>query len=217
MTGFAENNVYWWRPLDDSEPTTRGKILQAAYKEIHCQGFQSASLSRILARAGVTKGALYHHFANKTELGYAVIDEVISQRIHLSFIKPLNRFENPLDGLIELISTSADAFSLADIQLGCPLTSLAQEMAPVDQGFRTRLTSIYEQWHDSIAGSLQRAKEYHFIRQDVDSYTAAITIVATMEGALNAAKVAQDMNKLHRCGAGLIQYLQLIRETDREA
>lgn len=217
MTQLTENNVYWWRPLDDSELTTRAKILLAAYKEIHCQGFQSASLSRILARAGVTKGALYHHFANKTELGYAVIDEVISQRIHLSFVKPLQSFENPVDGLVELISTSGDAFSLTDIQLGCPLTSLAQEMAPVDEGFRARLIKIYEQWHDSIATSLQSAKDDRYIREDVDPYTAAITIVATMEGALNAAKVAQDMDKLYRCGAGLIQYLQLISETDREA
>lgn len=216
MTQLTENDVYWWRPLDDKKPNTRDKILFSAYQEIHCHGFQSASLSRILARAGVTKGALYHHFDNKTELGYAVIDEVISQRIHLSFIKPLQSFENPVDGLIHLISTSGDAFSLTDIQLGCPLTSLAQEMAPVDEGFRARLIAIYEQWHEAIAASLQKAKDNHFIRQDVDPYTAAFTIVATMEGALNAAKVAQDMSKLYRCGAGLIQYLQLISETDRK-
>ncbi len=217
MAHLTEENVYWWRPLDDSEPDTRGKLLLAAYKEIHCQGFQSASLSNILARTGVTKGALYHHFPNKTELGYAVIDEVISQRIHLSFIKPLQSFENPIDGLIELITTSGDAFSLTDIQLGCPLTALAQEMAPIDEGFRTRLISIYEQWHGAIADCFQQAKDQGLIRRDVDPFIASATIVAVMEGALNAAKVSQDMNRLYQCGAGLIQYLQLIKTPDKEA
>ncbi len=217
MTELLEDNVYWWRALDDRVPDTRGKILQAAYREIHRHGFQSASLNNILSRTGVTKGALYHHFPNKTELGYAVIEEVISERIKLSFIMPLQRFENPIDGLIELISASGEAFSLTDIQLGCPLTALAQEMAPIDEGFRTRLKTIYEQWHGAIADSFHRAKGAGLIRDDVDPDTAAATIVATMEGALNAAKVAQDMKKLYLCGSGLIQYLQLVRQSDREA
>ncbi|NNE63432.1 MAG: hypothetical protein HKN34_05065, partial [Gammaproteobacteria bacterium] len=53
-------------------------------------------------------------------------------------------------------------------------------------------------------------------RRDVDPEIAAITIVATMEGALNAAKVTQDMGKLYQCATGLIQYLRLIKMTDRE-
>jgi AcrR family transcriptional regulator len=217
MTELFEENSYWWRDLDDSEPDTRGKLLQAAYREIHCQGFQSASLSNILARTGVTKGALYYHFPNKTALGYAVIDEVISERIHLGFVKPLQKFENPIEGLIELIETTGEAFSLRDIQLGCPLTALAQEMASIDEGFRSRLCRIYDQWHGSIANILQRARNGGFIRMDVDPEIAAVTIVAIMEGALNAAKVSQDMGRLYQCGAGLIQYLQLFKVPDKGA
>lgn len=212
MNDLTGKNVYWWRLLDDRELDTRSKILFAAYKEIHCQGFQSASLSNILARTGVTKGALYHHFPNKTELGYAVIDEVISQHILLSFVEPLREFENPIDGIIELIQTSADAFSLTDIQLGCPLTVLAQEMAPIDEGFRIRLIKIYDQWHKSIADGFRKALKNDQVLDDIDPDTVAMMIVATMEGAINAAKVAQNLDKLYLCGTGLIQYLQLIRK-----
>ena len=35
-----------------------------------------------------------------------------------------------------------------------------------------------------------------------------------VEGALNVAKVAQNLDKLHHCGCGLIQYLQLIRKQE---
>lgn len=212
MNDLTDDDVYWWRPLDDRELDTRGKILVAAYKEIHCQGFQSASLSRILARTGVTKGALYHHFPNKTELGYAVIEEVISQHVHHSFVEPLENFDNPIDGIIELIQNSGDAFSMTDIELGCPLTVLAQEMAPIDEGFRIRLIKIYDQWHQSIADGFRRALKNDQVLDDIDPYTVAVTIVATMEGAINAAKVAQSLDKLYLCGAGLIQYLQLIRK-----
>ena len=212
MNGLTDDDVYWWRPLDDSLPDTRDKILFAAYKEIHVNGFQSASLSNILARTGLTKGALYHHFRDKTELGYAVVDEVIARRIHLSFIQPCEHLDNPIEGFIAYIQNAGNTFSMTDIELGCPLAVLAQEMAPIDEGFRTRLTAIYEQWHRSIADLLQRAKQMDLIIDEVEPYTMAVTMVAIMEGALNAAKVSQSLDKLYLCGQGLVQLLLLIRK-----
>lgn len=212
MNDLADNDVYWWRPLDEAEPDTREQILFAAYKEIHVNGFQSASLSNILARTGVTKGALYHHFRDKTELGYAVVDEVIARRVHQSFIQPLAYFDDPIEGFIELIQNAGNTFSMTDIELGCPLSVLAQEMAPIDEGFRTRLTAIYEQWHQSIAGVLRKAKEMELIIDEVDPYTMAVTMASIMEGSLNAAKVSQSLDKLYLCGQGLVQLLELIRK-----
>ena len=212
MDSLADDDVYWWRPLDDRVLDTREKILEAAYKEIHVNGFQSASLSHILARVGVTKGALYHHFRDKTELGYAVVDEVIARRVHLSFIQPLEYFDDPIEGFIAFIQHAGDTFSMTDIELGCPLSVLAQEMAPIDEGFRTRLTAIYEHWHRSIADLLEQAQRKHLIIDEVDSYTMAVTIAAIMEGSLNAAKVSQSLEKLYLCGQGLVHLLQLIRK-----
>lgn len=211
MQGLTDNDVYWWRPLDDAEPDTREKILFAAYKEFHLNGFQSASLSHILAHTGVTKGALYHHFPNKTALGYAVVDEVIARRIHLSFIQPIERFDDPVEGFIDFIHNAGNAFSMTDIELGCPLSVLAQEMAPIDEGFRTRLTAIYEQWRSAIAAVLSRARNDGLILQAIDTEAMAATLMSIMEGSLSAAKVTQSLDTLHACGAGMIQLLQLIR------
>ena len=211
MKNLNNDDVYWWRPLDGAKLDTRGKILFAAYKEIHVNGFQSASLSHILARTGVTKGALYHHFPNKTELGYAVVDEVIARRIYLSFIYPLEHFDDPIEGFIQLIQTAGDRFSMADIELGCPLSVLAQEMASIDEGFRLRLTRIYDQWHQSIADVLSKGREDGLIIDEVDPYTMAVTIAAIMEGSLSAAKVSRNLDRLYHGGRCLTQLLQLIR------
>ena len=44
---------------------TRRRILEAAFAEMWRVGFRAASLEAILLEAGVTKGALYHHFRSK--------------------------------------------------------------------------------------------------------------------------------------------------------
>jgi AcrR family transcriptional regulator len=44
---------------------TRERLLQAAFREVHRSGFQSAGIDAILAATNVTKGALYYHFDGK--------------------------------------------------------------------------------------------------------------------------------------------------------
>lgn len=213
VSDLDESQVYWWRPLEEgAEPDTRTKILFAAYKEIHLNGFQSASLNNILAHTGVTKGALYHHFPNKTELGYAVIDEVITDRILRSFVEPLSGSDDSIQSLIDLIQHSGDAFTLRDIELGCPLGNLAQEMAAIDEGFRVRLNRIYELWHGAIINAVKQAQDKGRIIPSINPEHIAVMVVATMEGCLSAGKISQDLNKLLCCGAGLIQYLNLIQQ-----
>src|SRR5579859_6426610 len=56
---------------------TRRKLLDAAFAEFYANGFQGGSLNHIVAAAGATKGALFHHFDSKQDLGYAVVDERI--------------------------------------------------------------------------------------------------------------------------------------------
>lgn len=179
-------------------------------------GFQAASLNNILAHTGVTKGALYHHFPNKTQLGYAVIEEVIAVRIHQSFIQPLADADNPIQGLIELIEQAGQAFTLEDISLGCPLANLAQEMAPIDEGFRIRLNKIYQLWHQALADAITRAQGLGLVRDDIDAQQVSVMIVAALEGCLGAGKISQDINQLLLCGAGLIQYLKLLQTNEEQ-
>src|SRR6266404_1034736 len=78
---------------------TRGKILEAAFDEFYKNGFQGGSLNRIVDRAGTTKGALFHHFKGKNDLGYAVVREVIQPHLVEEWSDPLARSNNPITDL----------------------------------------------------------------------------------------------------------------------
>ena len=55
---------------------TTGKLLALAKKEFSQKGYSGASMERIVKAAGMTRGALYHHFDGKQGLFYAVFCEV---------------------------------------------------------------------------------------------------------------------------------------------
>ncbi|GGO94291.1 ScbR family autoregulator-binding transcription factor [Wenjunlia tyrosinilytica] len=58
---------------------TRRAILEAAGSVFDESGYDSATLSTILERAGVTKGALYFHFPSKEKLALAVLNEHVDE------------------------------------------------------------------------------------------------------------------------------------------
>ena len=55
---------------------TRQALLRAGFDIFGEQGYAAASVGAICAAAGVTTGALYHHFGDKTELFAAVAEEL---------------------------------------------------------------------------------------------------------------------------------------------
>lgn len=59
------------RPAD---PQLRERLIAAATAEFAAAGYGGATLEAIAARAAVTKGGLYFHFAGKEELFFAVLD-----------------------------------------------------------------------------------------------------------------------------------------------
>src|SRR5205807_3384350 len=69
-----QQSIYWCMPPRDAAATRR-KLLEAGQLEVYLHGFQAAHLDDILRRAGVTKGAFFHHFASKVEFGYALVDD----------------------------------------------------------------------------------------------------------------------------------------------
>src|ERR1700678_2588703 len=169
---------------------TRGLLLQAAFQEIYRSGFRSADLDAILAAAGVTKGALYHHFDNKEALGYAVVDEVISSNLHQKWVQPLRNVDNPVDVLIRIIQS--ESLKREDVERGCPLLNLSQEMSGIDEGFRRRTARLYKAWHDAMAEALREGQKRGVVRSDIDANETATFLIAALEGYVVLGKNSQD-------------------------
>jgi TetR/AcrR family transcriptional regulator, transcriptional repressor for nem operon len=183
--------------------------LKAAFQEMHRSGFRSADLSAILAGAGVTKGALYHHFDNKEALGYAVVDEVIASISREKWAWPLQNATNPIDTLVSIVQSTSSR--LEDLECGCPLNNLSQEMSPLDEGFRRRTAKIFNDWHGSIAVALRRGQKLGLVRSDIDADETATFLIAAYEGFISLAKNSQDVRVLRSGQKSVIRHLESIR------
>src|ERR1700693_708986 len=188
---------------------TRQRLLQAAFQEFYHSGFQGSDLEAILNRAGVTKGALYHHFENKEALGYAVVDEVLATKMREKWLSPLEHAKNPIDALCRIVqSTSTKPEWLRG---GCPINNLAHEMSPLDEGFRKRLEKLFSGCHNGIAAALRKGQKCGLVRRDIDPNEGAIFLVAVYEGYLSLAKNSQDARVLRAGKRILILHLESLR------
>ena len=92
---------------------TRQQIITAARQVFHQFGVSRSSLEKIAEQAGVTRGAVYWHFANKSELFFAVREE--SQRMLESavayltdpgIVDPLSAIEKSLLEFFSIVETT---------------------------------------------------------------------------------------------------------------
>ena len=192
--------------------------MQAAYQEMYRSGYRSADLDAILAAAGVTKGALYHHFDNKEALGYAVVDEVITGSVHQKWVQPLRNAKNPIDVLVRIVQS--ESVKREDVRRGCPLLNLSNEMSGLDEGFRRRTAKLFKNWHDAVAGTLREGQKRGVVRNDIDADETATFLIATYEGYVVLGKNSQDprtMQSGQKRVSGHLESLRMARARTRAA
>lgn len=205
---------FWKCPIrcgDRATSESRTKIINAAYEEIHRVGFQAASISNILKKTSLSKGALYHHFSNKNELGIAVINEVVERSVYEAWIAPLEEADDPIDALQQIIIAAGKQITAEDIVLGCPLSNLSQEMSNINEQFRDQLQNIYSKWMLSIENSIESGKQKGYVAQGVNGKQFATVFVATLEGCIALAKNSKSKKLLIDCGSGLVNLLTTLR------
>jgi len=188
---------------------TRERLLQAASREVYRTGFQSASLDTILASTGVTKGALYYHFKSKEALGYAVVEEIIAPDVHGKWVRPLQGVRDPIDALIGAVQRIP--IRPEDVRGGCQLNNLAQEMSPLDAGFRNRLAIIFDDWREAVASVLREGQSQGSVRGDVEPADAAGLLIAMVEGYGSLAKNAQDPKVMKAGIKNIVDWLKSLR------
>ena len=104
----------------------RERLVEAADKLIHVQGFHKTTLADIASESGVPLGNVYYYFKTKEEICDAVIEE--RKKDLSSTLDTCCRSNDPKKALLRLVKTMVDASE--DIaETGCPHGRLCSEMS----------------------------------------------------------------------------------------
>ncbi len=193
--------------MRDAEQT-RKNILEVSADEIHKKGFTATSLSCILTRCEISKGALYHHFTNKMELGYAVFEEVYAPSF-IALWQPAVEAKDPIQGLCEFFTAMSKEMTCDEVVCGCPLNNLCQEMSGVDEGFRIRILAMQQQLNLLIATNLSRVSEQ--LKPDLDFSQIAYFIVSTFHGSSSLSKSSLNKELFDKVIKELCRYMQQLK------
>jgi len=198
--------------LAKAPENTRRRILEAAFDEFYKNGFQGGSLNDIVDKAGTTKGALFHHFEGKNDLGHAVVEEVVQPMIKQRWLDPLASSIDPIEDLKSVLHEFvSNVAQQGRLEHGCPLNNLAQEMSPLNEGLRDQIEKVYGMWREGLAAAFARGIKAGKVRANISPRTVAAFIVAAQAGIIGTAKAAQSEELMAEAGAGLFDYLDSLK------
>ena len=162
---------------------TRDAILVAAAEVFDEVGYESSAISEILSRAGVTKGALYFHFASKKELAQAVLANQVTAVPQVPWRELA--LQQGLDEslVIAYMLSASDAMVRGSVRL------------TVDQGSRAdgldRRVPM-SAWIERNVTILSRAKQNGELLPEVDVDDSARLFVACFTGVQMLSKIMAD-------------------------
>jgi TetR/AcrR family transcriptional repressor of nem operon len=180
----------------------RQRILDVAELAFQERGYHAASLGDLMQAAGVTGGALHHHFATKKALGMAVIAERVAAAVEETWLRPIEEAASAREGVAKVFEAVAGELERQGFVRGCPLNNLAHELSLADDDFRMVLAGIFEAWREAIADRLRLDQESG-AEQGTDPDRFAALTVAAYSGAMSMAKTEQDAGMLRICAEAL--------------
>jgi AcrR family transcriptional regulator len=169
---------------------TRDRIVAAAAILMHERGVAGTSTEDVQVAAGVSASQVYHYFGDKRSLTRAVI-EYWSDAI-LGFQEPLLAHLDDFDALRGWADVVVDVQRANDFRGGCPLGSLASELAESDSAARADLAASYQRWQGAIHGGLAAMKDRGELVADADTNRLATTLLTTLQGGLLLTKTLRD-------------------------
>jgi AcrR family transcriptional regulator len=171
--------------------TTRQKILDAAIDVFSEVGFAAAGLGEVIERAGMTKGALYHHFDSKEALATAIIE----QGTNLTRDAFRHVCESPSPALENMIH---GVFIVADLLVSDRTARTAEQLTRGLAEFNSTASQVWISRLDAMTTQASLAIAEGDLREDLDPDVVSESILNAMLGAQLLSKTADGDDHIKR-------------------
>jgi len=184
---------------------TREKILHRCFEAICEGGFTNLRTDKEIKRLRITKGAFYHYFPGKLDLGYAVIDEILMPMYTERWATLEEKTRGVAVALSDIIENIKVSSTEISVKRGDVLANLMVEMSNEDEGFRLKLEEVLETQVKLIQRAILNGKAAGEMKPQIDARSMAYSLIGQLQGCYAVAKTRNSrdvftlmMNALQR-------------------
>jgi AcrR family transcriptional regulator len=173
--------------------STRQRIVDATVSLIYAKGVESTSLDDVRSAVEVSKSQLYHYFADKDALVREVVSAqaagvLAAQGTALTQLDSLAALRRWCDSILALNRGTANG--------GCPIGSLANELANKSEQARALLVAGFNSWEDRLAEGFAKMQENGELGSSAVPRDLAIGVLCAVQGGLLLAKTSRSEGPL---------------------
>lgn len=182
------------RRLTARGAATRARIVEAAANLVYVRGVGGTSLDDVMEASATSKSQLYHHFADKN----ALIREVIklqtsrvlaAQGAHLHQLGSLVELRRWRDAMVKMNQASGGIG-------GCPVGSLASELADQSEHARALLVNSFQTWESYLVDGLHTMRDRGELAPNSDPQDLATAVMTALQGGLLLAQTTRSTRPL---------------------
>lgn len=183
---------------------TRAALLSTARALFTERGFADTPTEEIVRRAGVTRGALYHHFQSKEDLFRALVEEVeteITHKIAETFMRQPDTWDGIVVGCEMFLDACLDPGVQRILIVDAPAVLGPEVQREIEEKYGLAITRH----------ALQRAIDEGLVDPQPPDILARIVLGALREGALHIARAADPVAVRNDVGVVVRRLLEGLR------
>lgn len=185
---------------------TRSKILETAAQLMLQNGVMGTTIDDVCDAAGVGKSQIYHYFSGKPDLVRAVIDYQTDRVLgnQEPFLSNLDDWDTWYSWRDQVVQVQRELGCVG----GCPLGSLASELADSDELARRVLSRSFDTWEASFRRGIHQMRRTGLLRADAEPERLAAVMLGALQGGLLLCQTRKDATSLETVLDGALDYLR---------
>lgn len=186
----------------------RTRLLEAARDLIRAKGFAATGVDDICAKAEVTKGAFFHHFASKEALGVAAAVFWAESTAAFFAAAPYHALPDPLDRLLAYVAFRKEIIVGTAADFACLAGTLVQEVHNTSEAIREACGRAIFGHAATLIADIEAARQEYGITANWTAASLARHTQAVLQGAFILAKATNDAEQAREILDHLDRYIR---------